>query len=168
MTYTVNTKASWQQTMSDLSDEMRLWNIDDWGTNMPRGANWQSWKPQSELERTVKLSYTKNGKQVNLEMGKQSRAVDNLRVLYLAVHDMRLNEVRGLSEIMESAYLQIAGGVKKNPYETLQIMKDAPLEVAEASYKARARFAHPDNGGSTDQMMELNEAIEAIRADKAI
>lgn len=164
MSYTVNTKASWQQTMFDLSNEMRLWGIDDWGTNVPKGAHWQGYRPQMEIERTVKLSYTKNNKPITLEMGKQARAVDNLRVLYLAIHDMRLNEVRGLSEVLESAYLQLGGGVsKKNPYEVLGLMPDAPIEVAEASFRARAKAAHPDAGGSAEQMKELTEAIDEIR-----
>ena len=93
--------------MQDLEDQMRMWGITQWETNYPRGARSERWQ-QEEEDRTVKLTYTKNGKTVTLVMGKQNRAVDNLRVLYLAVEAMRLNERRGISDVIESAYLQLA------------------------------------------------------------
>jgi hypothetical protein len=164
-TYTIRTQISWNQTLQDLADEFRLWGIDDWATNTPHGARWEGWRPQSELERTVRLTYYKNDKPVTLEMGKQARAVDNLRVLYLAIQAMRLNEKRGISEVIESAYLQLAApGQQKSPHEVLGIMPNAPLEVAEAAYKARVRVAHPDVGGSEAQIKALNDAISKIRS----
>src|SRR5437762_6375592 len=142
---------------------MRSWGVSDWETNYPKGARHERVNQTLE-ERTVILRYTKNNKEVVLRMGKQSRAVDNLRVLYLAVEAMRMNEKRGIGEIIESAYVQLAGPEKeKNPYEILGIREDAPLEVAEAVYKAKAMKVHPDSGGSMEQMEILNKAIEVIR-----
>lgn len=46
----------------------------------------------------------------------------------------------------------------------LHIAEDAPLEVAEAAYRALSRKAHPDAGGNHERMKALNLAIEAIRA----
>jgi hypothetical protein len=82
---------------------MRMWGVAEWETNYPKGARSEAWS-QSEVDRTVKLTYNKNGKTVTLVMGKQTRAVDNLRVLYLAVEAMRLNERRGISDVVASAY----------------------------------------------------------------
>ena len=97
-------------------------------------------------------------------MDKQQRATDNLRVLYLAVEAMRLNEKRGLGEIVESAYLQLAAPSQAiDPYELLEIRPDASLEVAEAVYKAKVRNIHPDRGGSSEHMKALNRAIDEIR-----
>jgi hypothetical protein len=149
--------------MRELDDQMRMWGVTEWTANYPRGARSESSR-QAEADRTVQLSYTKNGKTVSLVMEKQDRAVDNLRVLYLAVEAMRLNERRGISDVVASAYLQIAAPERAiDPYEVLDIRLGAPLEVAEAAYKAKMRNVHPDAGGSVEEAKRLNTAITHIR-----
>lgn len=166
MSYTIHTDMSWSRTQQDLDYTFEKWGVTEWTTNYPRGARLQGYQ-QSDIDKTVTLTYTKNGKQVNLQMGTQDRAVDNLRVLYLAIEAMRMNERRGLSEVLQSAYMQLeAPTQKRSPYEILQIMPDAPLEVAEASYRAKALVAHPDKGGDIVTFKELKGAIEAIRKEK--
>jgi len=161
--YSLTTKKTWNETMQELEDQMRLWGVNQWETNYPKGARSEAWSQKEEV-RTVKLTYNKNGKTVNLIMGKQNRAVDNLRVLYLAIEAMRLNERRGISDVLESAYLQLAAPTQgRDPYEILEIRPDASLEVAEAVYKAKVRNIHPDRGGSTEHMKALNRAIDEIR-----
>jgi hypothetical protein len=161
--YSLTTKKTWHQTMQELEAQMRLWGIKQWETNYPKGARSEALTQQEE-DRTIKLTYNKHGKTVTLVMGKQNRAVDNLRVLYLAVMSMRLNEKRGISDVLESAYLQLAAPTQAiDPYELLEIRPDASLEVAEAVYKAKVRNLHPDRGGSTEHMKALNRAIDEIR-----
>ena len=161
--YSLKTKKTWHETMQELEEQMRMWGITQWETNYPKGARSEAWL-QQEVDRTVKLTYNKHGKTVTLVMGKQDRAVDNLRVLFLAVEAMRLNERRGISDVLESAYLQLAAPKQvKDPYELLEIRPDASLEVAEAVYKAKVRNIHPDRGGSTEHMKIFNKAIEEIR-----
>ena len=161
--YSLTTKKTWHQTMQELEDQMRLWGVTQWETNYPKGARSEAWS-QKEEDRTVKLTYHKNGKPVTLVMSKQNRAVDNLRVLYLAVEAMRLNERRGISDVLESAYLQLAAPTQeRDPYELLELRPDASLDVAEAAYKAKVRNIHPDRGGSPEHMKALNRAIEEIR-----
>ena len=161
--YSLTTKKTWHQTMQELEAQMRLWGVTEWETTYPRGVRSEAWQ-QKEEDRTVKLTYHKQGKTVTLVMGKQNRAVDNLRVLYLAVEAMRLNERRGISDVLESAYLQLAAPAQAiDPYELLEIRPDASLEVAEAVYKAKVRNIHPDRGGSTEHMKRLNQAINEIR-----
>jgi hypothetical protein len=161
--YSITTRKTWHQTMQELEEQMRMWDVTQWETNYPKGARSEAWE-QAEADRTVKLTYSKTGKTVTLVMGKQSRAVDNLRVLYLAVEAMRLNERRGISDVIESAYLQLAAPeVALDPYEVLDIRSGAPLEVAEAAYKAKMRSVPPDTGGSVEQAKRLNTAIGEIR-----
>lgn len=132
--------------------------------NKPRGAEYRSYEQQSEQDRTVTITYVKNGRTISLSMGKQGRAVDNFRVLYLAIEAMRMNEKRGISDVIENAYLQLAAPPEvKDPYEMLEIRDNASLQIAEAAYKAKIRDAHPDRGGSEQHMKLLNQAIEAIR-----
>lgn len=167
MAYILKTDKAWHETQYDLSETMRKWGVTEWKTNRPRGAQ-QRYGFQSEQARTVRLTYSKDGKEVHLTMDTQERAVDNLRVLYLAVEAVRLNEARGIADVVESAYLQLAAPPKRrDPYEVLGIRPDAPLAVAEAAWKALIRKAHPDAGGSAEQVKELNQAIEEIRNQAA-
>lgn len=164
MNYIINTQKSWSATQRELRVEFERWGVTDWVTNYPRGAEWEGRAGQTEEQRTVRLTYTKNGKPVTLSMGKQSRAVDNLRVLYLAVESMRLNEKRGIGEVLESAYLQLAGPAQeKSPWEVLGIMPGSSVEVAEAVYRTMANKYHPDKGSDPAIMKQLNSAIDKIR-----
>lgn len=48
-------------------------------------------------------------------------------------------------------------------YSVLFVTPSAPVEVIEAAYKALARKYHPDNGGDTQRMQEINAAYSALR-----
>lgn len=164
--YHIRTQISWSQTTRELDETFRRWGVINWSTNYPRGARLEGWN-QTEQDRTVELTYQKNGKTVKLTMGKQPRAVDNLRVLYLAIEAMRMNEKRGIGEILESAYKQLSGAVsERTPYEVLGVPEGLPITVYEAMYKDLAKKNHPDAGGSDEDMKQLNKAIEAIRKER--
>jgi hypothetical protein len=138
--------------------------VTDWDINHPRGFRLTSWH-QSRADRTVRLTYTKAGHTLTLVMDQQERAVDNLRVRYLAIEAMRLNEKRAISEVVAAAYAQlVAPPDPDSPYTMLNIPEGAPLAVAEAAYRQQAKALHPDAGGSAEQMRRLNEAIRAVRA----
>jgi hypothetical protein len=47
--------------------------------------------------------------------------------------------------------------------QALYITPDAPVQVAEAAYKALARLHHPDVGGDVETMQALNDAIETFK-----
>lgn len=51
---------------------------------------------------------------------------------------------------------------KKSPYEVLGIPKDADAATIKKSYRKRARKAHPDAGGSADEMAEVNHAYDIL------
>jgi hypothetical protein len=161
--YQLSTKISWSATMDQLEQEFARWGVTDWEVNYPRGAT-RSLGPQSAADRTVHLTYSRLGHTVNLVMGNQQRAVDNLRVLYLAIEAMRLNERRGIGDIVASASAQLAAPRDQDsPYTILGIPDGATLSVAEAAYRAKARQGHPDAGGSAEQMKRLNSAITELR-----
>lgn len=152
MSYSMHSKVPLDQTRRELRECMAKWGITDLDIITQNEA--------------VELRYTLRGRPVTLKMGDHQYQKDNLRVLYLAVESMRMNEVRGIDGILETAYLQLASPVQeKSPYEVLGIYPGSPLMVAEAAYKAAALKAHPDRGGSQEQMAQLNKAIEALRKE---
>lgn len=162
--YKITTQKSWSTTQNDLAREFEAWGVKEWATDYPKGARMEGFN-QDIITRTVNLTYVKNGRTVTLSMGKQARALENLRVLYIAINAIRMNERRGIGELMSSVYLQLEEGAshEKSPYEKLGLQEGLPLSVYEAMYKDLAKFAHPDAGGSEWEMTELNGAINKIR-----
>lgn len=151
--------------MRQITLEMDRWGIKEWSSNYPNGAERNGFS-QDENSRTVIFTYKLRGKNVTLRMGSQARATDNLRVIYLAIKSMRLNEKRGIGEVMEQAYKQLAApeGII-DPYQVLGLSQGLPMGVYEAMYKDLAKKAHPDAGGTPEQFKKLNEAIEEIRKE---
>jgi len=49
-----------------------------------------------------------------------------------------------------------------DPFKILGVSPDATKEEVDKAYKAAARKAHPDKGGSDEEMMKVNAAYEAI------
>jgi hypothetical protein len=165
MSYVIRTTASWSQTMRQITIEMDRWGIKEWSSNYPNGAE-RGGFTQDENARTVIFEYYLRGKHVKLQMGSQARAIDNLRVIYLAIKSMRLNEKRGIGEVMEQAYKQLAAPEgKMDPYQLLGMSRGFPMSVYEAMYKDLAKVAHPDAGGTPETFKQLNEAIEEIRKE---
>lgn len=66
-----------------------------------------------------------------------------------------------------AAYLQLPAPPKtRDPYEVLGARPDTALEDIEAMFRIKAKRLHPDVGGSGDEMKELNEAWERIKAER--
>lgn len=47
--------------------------------------------------------------------------------------------------------------------KVLYVQPDAPQEVTEAAYRALSKINHPDRGGSTEKMKQINAAVEQAR-----
>lgn len=151
MTYKINTLKTFEQTKFDIRNEMRLW------------AGVTKWEAV-RVNNGARVTYMLRGKSIDLTMIKQETPASNLRVLFYAIHAMRMNEVRGMAEVFETAYVQLASPKqKRNPYDVLMILPDSPIEVAEAVFRSLAKKHHPDTGGSSETFQELNDAIEEIR-----
>lgn len=92
----------------------------------------------------------------------------NLKCVYLAIQQMRLNEARGIGDTMREAYLMLAPPPKtRDPYEILGVRPDSPEAVIEASFRALAKEYHPDGGhGDAAKMAELNTAHDRIVAER--
>lgn len=161
--YRLSTKFNWQRTYSDLAYTFRQWGVNSWHVFEPRRKRLDDYAATKE-DRQVTIRFELHGKTINLVMDKQPRAVDNFRVLYLAIEDMRMQERRGIAEVIESAYKQLSAPfVEQDPYEVLGLPRGTALPVCEAQYKELAKAAHPDNGGSVERMKQLNDAIEKLR-----
>lgn len=164
--YRLSTKFNWQKTYADLAYTFRQWGIHSWHITEPPRKRLDDYYASVE-ERTVTVRFELRGKPVVITMDKQRRAVDNLRVIYIAIEDMRMQERRGIAEIIENAYLQLSAPfVEQDPYDVLGLPRGTALPVCEAQYKELMKQAHPDRGGSNERTKILNEAIAKLRNEK--
>jgi hypothetical protein len=160
--YTGKIRATWSTTASEIERTFALWGVPEWQVRPMRELDKREHWPASEAKVTV--DFVLRGDAVSLSCGAQRRYFENFRVLYYAVEAMRMNELRGLTNIMRDAYAQLSAPSKeRDPFEVLGVRSDAPVGVAEAAYRELAKSAHPDMGGSTERMQALNAAIEAVR-----
>ncbi len=149
--YSLTTIFNWLETKQELIKEFQLWGITDFVITPP-------------TQKSVSVQYILRGHEIILTMDKQDRPQDNLRVIYMTIHALRLNELRGMSDIFESAYLQLnAPIIDKDPYDVLGLPRGTAKPVCEAQFKELAKKEHPDRGGNAQKFKELNEAIEKIR-----
>lgn len=56
---------------------------------------------------------------------------------------------------------------KLDPWKALHLRKSAPPALIDAAYRCMAKLAHPDHGGTNDQMRELNAAYAFLSAHVA-
>jgi len=49
-------------------------------------------------------------------------------------------------------------------YARLHLLPDAPPELIKVAYRELAKLNHPDKGGDTARMQELNEAFRLLAA----
>ena len=182
MAYHVTTDKTWARILDDIDESFRKWGnvAPGWRVDAllaPRSATKQNQTPE---ERTVTLHWQRKGKAYQIAMGRQWRAVDNLLVIWLIVETLRLNDARGYAQQVAEVYrtefpalpapghasAAAAAPSGADPYRVLWVRVGAPLAVCEAAYRALAKQAHADAGGSDARMRELNAAIEAIRKEQ--
>lgn len=161
--YSLRTEKAWYETKSDLEATFRKWGVADFQVS---GRPSRREYGQTEEERTVTVRFMHpEGREVTVTMKSQSRSVDNFRALYLGLEDMRMMEVRGISDIVRDAYLQLAAPKgQRDPYEVLGVRSDADGDVIRAAYQAKVKRLHPDAGPSADAdaFREVQDAYERI------
>jgi hypothetical protein len=178
--YSVTTQKTWSRILDDLEESFGKWGgvLRGWRVETvlaPRSATKQN---QTIEERTVTLTWARKGKTYAITMKNQTRAVDNLLVIWLIVETLRLNDARGyaqqVAEVYRTEFPALPGPgappapkPSVTPYTLLFVQSNAPLVVCEAAYRALVKVAHPDAGGSDQRMLALNAAIEQIRKEKA-
>lgn len=107
--------------------------------------------------------------------GKGKLPVDGiLKTLMISVEINTLRKMQGelakMQEHLNRRILQLskmkpATGVGKDmdPFTILGVRPDATKEEVEKAFKEKAWKAHPDHGGTNEEMVLVNAAREAIR-----
>lgn len=163
-------RKTWGQEREELTRIFDLWGVRQWEIDCEYWGQKSANYLQTKQQRSVYVKFAHpSGQMIQLKMDSESRAIDNLQQLRLGLNEMRNIYRRGLESMVRTAYMQLnAPEIVRDPYEVLGVRPDEDIEFIEAAYKIKAKRAHPDMGGSEEAMKNLNDAIERIRAAKAM
>jgi hypothetical protein len=154
-----------RRTERDLQKEMERMNVTTYHLGKTTGSG---------SFPGVVARWGKDGQEYAVCCDKYSVRADNLRAVYLWVHETRLagdRPVRTGQDQMAAAALpgETASGAAvaapdpdREPHEVLEIQPDAGDRIVKAAYREKAKDAHGDAGGSTAEMKRLNAAKEAL------
>lgn len=180
-------KTTFDKARRDLYDELRLLGASSVtvSSNIPLRLDGH---PRADVGRMrisdpgVAVYFTLRGKQMAMARDAYWTVHDNLRSIGLAIEHLRGMERHGGGSMMERAFEGFAAlpepgnaSHRRKWWQVFDFQQDpskvAPMGIGaaatlagcEAAYLAKARTAHPDAGGSHEQMAELNAAIAEAR-----
>lgn len=169
---------SLSQAFSDLETELGRLGVDDYRYSFDADQRKTDQRPYARAspdDPGFVLRWTMDGDQYAVACDRWNRLRDNVRTVGLYLNEKRKMEQRpvetGESEFAnarlppgdEDAEIIVAGtGQTESPHEVLDIDPEAPDEVVKAAFRAKAKDAHPDKGGSRDEWQQLQNAKEAM------
>jgi hypothetical protein len=107
----------------------------------------------------VAVYFSYRAKPMVMACDRYNNAAANMRSLGLAIEAMRQLERHGGGTMMEKAFEGFAAlPSPKHWSEILGVPRNAGADAITAAYRDRARKAHPDAGGSSAAMAEINAA----------
>jgi DnaJ-domain-containing protein 1 len=137
-------------------------------TNVPLkndGKPYATFKTPDDVGVAVYFLYQK--KQLTLACDMYKSIEENTHAICKTIEAIRGIERWGASEMLERAFTGFAqleapgaGPKKREWWEILHVHKDYTWEQIKDAYRREAKKAHPDNGGSNEQMTWINRAYE--------
>lgn len=129
-------------------------------TNIPLKRDGMPYAGQKEPTDTgVAVYFERRGRQMVFACDKWQTVQDNMRAVQKTIDAIRGIERWGASEMMERAFQAFeALPPPRSCWDILGVRPGTPREEVEAAYRAKAKHAHPDTGGSDVAMADLNRA----------
>jgi hypothetical protein len=170
-------KASFVDAYDDVVKELRLFGAIGVviSTDVPLNRNGRPYADGDSTDPGVAIYFTRKHQPYVMACDLYDRVRWNMRALGLAIAGLRAVERSGASHILDRAvagFAQLPSGgpavaaPAKRPWRevmNLEGFQGPPFVLKagmEAQYKQLARTRHPDAGGSTEAMAELNAARE--------
>jgi len=120
-------------------------------------------------DKGVAVYFLRRGRQMVFACDRWDKIEDNIRAIEKTIEAMRGIERWGASEMMERAFQAFeALPAPKSCWDVLGVRPGASAADVNAAYRAKARGAHPDSGGSEAAMSELNRARDEALSSAAV
>ena len=156
----LSTNKSWPDSLRDLQEELRKWDIEDF--ILPT-------KRECEQAGRVKVSFAVHGNWVHPECNRwqRSHGADwlerDLRAIVLAIHSARLADQRGIGSLLAEVTRVLALPPANTQHHTaLGVSGSATPEEVHHAYREAVKQHHPDVGGDPDKFKELQDAAKAL------
>lgn len=159
-----NFKVTFDKALRELENEIRAMGgrYPLLSTNIELRLDGQMRRDRTEpADRGVAVYFDLKGKQKVFACDVFMTVKDNIRSIGLTIAALRAIERYGASDMMERALAAFeALPPPLDPWQILGLPRDAGRERIEEAFKRLALLHHPDRGGSTAKMAELNRARE--------
>jgi len=166
-------EASIATTTDELATEMDRMDVDHWRGSIGNQHTKSNGLPLHNAnpdDPGFVLRWTDDGEEFAVACDDYLRLRDNLRTVYLWVHETRMRSQRPVKTgDAEFAAARLPSGdedavvAREPPHEVLGVHPDAPDSVVEAAFRAEVKKAHPDQeSGSREQFERVRNAKEAM------
>lgn len=127
--------------------------------------------PLAEAKRVddvgVAVYFGYKGKQTCFACDRWDRVEDNIYAIAKTIEAMRGIARWGTGDMLDAAFNGFTALPKPDDWRAV-LGNAATVAEIESRYREKARAAHPDAGGSHQQMSELNRARDAAKAELAV
>lgn len=114
----------------------------------------------------VSIWFTWDGLQVCIPVDRYSKIEANLQAIHHVLEARRTELRHGTLALVRASFQGFRALPNPGAKPWRQILGDLPtVSAVEAKYRELATAAHPDRGGSTDAMAELNKARDAAKRE---
>ena len=157
----LNTNKSWNDTLTDIRDEFRRWDVEDYLLPI---------KSECLKAGKVSLTFAVHGQWCKPECARWQKGHTphwlerNLRAIYLVIHAARLADQRGIGGLLAevSKHLALPADPAIDPYAALGARPDASPEVLRHAYREAVKKHHPDVGGDPAAFRRVQQAAEEL------
>ena len=170
---------TFHETLRRIETElMSRVGADDWrvSTAAPHRKNdGMPYANANPSDPAVVVRWSKDGQQFAVACDHYTDWRDNARAIGLYIREKRKMSDRPVTTGQtEFATARLPSGNEdaivasgpsdesQEPHEILDVAPDAPEEVVEAAYRQKTKTAHPDQGGSAEELQRVRRAKEAL------
>ena len=163
------TSNTWHSVLGRLQTELKRLGAENMvlSTNQPLRRDGQPYANRTRVDEPgVAVYFEYKGKNMVMAQDAFEMLVDNIRSLALAIEGLRQMERHGGAAMMERAFSGFEA--LPNPdkiiwHHVLGVPENASEAEIRRAYHRAAKNAHPDKGGDTARMAQVNEAWEQVR-----
>lgn len=141
-------------------------------SNIPLRLDGQPRSDQGSIrDPGVAVYFKLKGKDTVLACDKWAHVEDNIWSIAKHIEAMRGQARWGVGNLEKqfAGYTAIMSGREIRPWwEVLQVGETTGVNIVTDSFRSLAKKYHPDNGGSSEQMAELNEAFATFKKERGL